>query len=265
MNRIVVGGLLTFLMSGTAWAQDTCCRNYEEFAARCRSQGGQPSPNPPTCRPLSGGGGDNGAAARETERLEQERLGKDAFEKGQAALRAGDVRSALAFYRTALLHAPDNVLYRRQRASTLRAYPGSALEQLREAEMHGEATVATPGDAVSLAGRQPFDRGAKPAPGAAFADDNVPMVLGRMLDLPLDLRDPANADVRAAMTEVVKVMAHNRQVRISEAGSEDVPKFEKAVTDLNKTLAARGVAEVPVEKVEAVYRKHLLDVKEKKQ
>lgn len=224
------------------------------------------------CAPVGGGSGVDpaaaaAAAAAEKERFETaQRLGREAFDKGEAALGRGDVKAALSFYRSALQFAPDNIVYRRKRAATLKAHAGGALDELRGAAIDGEAAAGTQGDAAAGMSQRSFDvGGSRPPPAAAFvADDDVPALLGRMMDLPLDLREPANAEVRKAMAQVEYMLKYNREARIREAWPENVAKFEEAVTDLNKTLAARGVAEVPVEKVEAVYGKHLLDVKEKK-
>jgi hypothetical protein len=45
--RLVTLVLLSAAIPSVAWAE--CCRNYEEFAAHCRAQGGNPSPNGPRC------------------------------------------------------------------------------------------------------------------------------------------------------------------------------------------------------------------------
>src|SRR5687767_13231876 len=60
------------------------------------------------------------AAAAEAVRLEK--AAADAFGQGEAALKKGDVKAALKFYRQALQFAPENVVYRRQRAAILRAH-----------------------------------------------------------------------------------------------------------------------------------------------
>lgn len=139
---------------------------------------------------------------------------------------------------------------------------------MRGAAIDGEAATATQGLGAGAASQRSFDDyGAKaPAPAPVVAaDENPSVALLRMLDVPLNPGDPANAGVVAAMSQVQYMLRYNREARIREAWPEDVAKFEASVAVLNQALAGRNVPPVEVEKVEAVYRKHLLDVKEKKQ
>lgn len=99
--KIIVKAALAILMAAGflgASSALACCRNYAEFAAQCRSEGGIPSGPPARCdAPSRGGNYDNGAAHRaqaaaaaaaaaeaerqrqaEAARIEQERLAEEA-------------------------------------------------------------------------------------------------------------------------------------------------------------------------------------------
>lgn len=61
-SRSVEAGLVIFLLLTsflTSSAYAACCRNYEEFAAQCRAQGGIPGMGA-TCKPQSGSGSSGG-------------------------------------------------------------------------------------------------------------------------------------------------------------------------------------------------------------
>jgi hypothetical protein len=98
-----------FLGASSVYA--ACCKNYAEYAAQCRSQGGVPSANPPRCEAPSGGGNstpnrgyDDGAARRaqeaaaaaerqrqaEAERIERERLAEEKRKKDAEFIRDRD-------------------------------------------------------------------------------------------------------------------------------------------------------------------------------
>lgn len=70
-RRLLVVSLLFVITASAARAQ--CCRNYEEFAAQCRSQGGIPSPNPARCEaPAPSGGSRNDTRASDDARAREE-------------------------------------------------------------------------------------------------------------------------------------------------------------------------------------------------
>jgi hypothetical protein len=114
---------------GASPANAACCRNYEEFAAHCRGQGGVPSANPLRCNAPSGGGNstptpryDDGAARRsqeaaaaaerqrqaEAERIERERLAEEKRKKDAEFIRDRDAA-----------------------ATTLKGSSGAAMSQLK--------------------------------------------------------------------------------------------------------------------------------------
>jgi len=107
--KIIVKISLALLLATGVLATSSaiaCCRNYAEFVALCKSQGGIPRPNPARCDPApSSGSYDNGAAHRaqeaaaaeaerqrqaEAARLEQERLAEEKRKRDAEFIRGRD-------------------------------------------------------------------------------------------------------------------------------------------------------------------------------
>ena len=117
LKAIVKASLAAFVASGFLCASlvNACCRNYEEFAAQCRAQGGEPSKNPLTCNARSGGGNSTrtpsynyederraqeAAAERqrqqaEADRVERERLAAEKRQIDAAFIRDRDAAASM--------------------------------------------------------------------------------------------------------------------------------------------------------------------------
>jgi hypothetical protein len=79
--------LLSMMISSNVRAQ-SCCRNYEEFAAQCRAQGGRPSPNPARCEasaPTGGVSSDTRARDEARAREEAEARAREEAERDRIA------------------------------------------------------------------------------------------------------------------------------------------------------------------------------------
>jgi hypothetical protein len=228
------------------------------------------------CGPASVGDASDSAAVRaarlaaaERERGQErarEAQGEAAFVAGEAAFKQGDYRTAAKFFRSAMQYARNNVLYKKRRAAALLALQqaggsGIAFDDLAAAALDGKAATEA-GDNASLAARRKFDDGGSKAP--ARPPDDTPSVsdaLARSLEIPLNLKDPANIAVKIAMGEVEAMLKFNRNAIKSEGQiPPDPAALQKKVEELNATLP-KGTPPMTVEKAEAVYNKYSLDLK----
>lgn len=123
-------------------------RNYSEYAAACRAEGGTPSPSPARCdRSSARGGGSSGGGYTDpsggllgklwdgifkpgpsaAERADQQ--SRAANEKGVQAYKNGDWATAISLFQQALQNDPDDPTYRQNLAN---AQANMANQQARE-------------------------------------------------------------------------------------------------------------------------------------
>jgi hypothetical protein len=212
------------------------------------------------------------AAAREAARLyaiEQARLGKAAFDKGDAALAQGNLKGAVRFYFSAMQYQPNNVAYKKQRARVLlalRQQSGGALDELRGADADGEAARRISGLASRpVAGREFDGTGPRPylKPLPTVAVPSLSDTLAASLGIRLNLDDPANVRAKVAMTQVEYMLKFNRHARMSEGQIAPNPAaLEKSLADLSAFLPP-GTPPLTVEKAEAGFNRYQLGLKEK--
>jgi tetratricopeptide (TPR) repeat protein len=214
------------------------------------------------------------AAAREFARafaIEQARLGRAAFDKGDAAFAQGNLKGAIRFCLSAMRYQPDNVAYKKKRALALlalRQQSGGALDELRGADADGEAAVGRSlPDGSSGVARREFDgTGSRPVlkPLPTVTVPSLSDTLARSLGIPLNLNDPANVRAKIAMSQVEYMLKYNRTARMSEGQiAPDPAKLEKSLTDLMSVLPT-GTPPLTVEKAEAVFNRYQINLREKK-
>ncbi len=109
--RLILGVAALAFFADAAVA---CCRNYDEFAAACRAQGGVPSKNPLTCSETSSPGSSvpRGPSAEEIRKQREAKdlneAAEDANDKGVDFYKRGDWANAAKYFREALEYDPDN-------------------------------------------------------------------------------------------------------------------------------------------------------------
>ena len=213
--------------------------------------------------PCTGGGdgrsGDGGAAAAaaaaEAARKEVQ-AAKAAADQGAAAYARGDFKAAAIAYLAATRHQPGNAEYRKQRAMALLAL----------SKQNGTMLLD---DVSGTGGADGFD-GSRIDPGAGFALPTVKTptfsdTLFTVFEIPVDLSDPKNANIKTVMARVEQKLKSNLDALRSDGAIEpDVKGLESTIAELNKALepvVPKGTQPLTVEKAETLYNHYQIKVK----
>ena len=204
--------------------------------------------------PCGGSGapvGDGGAAARAAAAAaaaEQVRLGSVAASQGAAAMARGNFRLAANYYLAAISHQPDNVEYQKHRAAALAAFRqsgGDALDQVRA----GDA------DEFDATGKKNTIFALPSVAAPTFSD-----TLFSALEIPVDLNDPANGEIKKVAAQMeLKLNANLKAERAEQP--PDTKGLEDTVAALNKLLETKvpkGTEPLTVEKVETIHKSYII-------